>query len=79
MNNGQNQFRDFILERAKKDKVEEARVLLDDSFVKQAEGRITPHYMNNLLPNMIALIEPDKVEEVRKVMEDYSNNLSHIF
>jgi len=41
MNQGQEQFYNFILGRVKEDKVVEAKALLAENFKKQAEGSFT--------------------------------------
>jgi hypothetical protein len=77
MNQGQEKFLGFILERVKEDKIEEAKALLADNFKKQAEGNFTQDDVIQFIPKMIALLKPDKVEEVKAVMEQFSKGMGH--
>lgn len=77
MNNGQEQFLGFILQRVKDDKVDEAKLLLADSFKKQSEGTFTHDDIMQFIPQMIALLKPDKVEEVQAVMKQFAENKGH--
>jgi len=77
MNQGQEQFLGFILERVKEDKLEEAKALLADNFKKLAEGKFTYDDITESIPKMLALLKPDKVEEVQAVMKQFSGNLGH--
>lgn len=77
MNQGQEKFLGFILERIKDDKVEEAKELLKESFKKQAEGSFNQDYITQFIPKMIALLKPEKVEEVKAVMMQFAQNLGH--
>lgn len=77
MNQGQEKFLGFILERVKDDKIEEAKALLADNFKKQAEGNFTQDDAIQFIPKMIALLKPDKVEEVKAVMEQFSKGMGH--
>ncbi|ABS41334.1 hypothetical protein [Clostridium botulinum] len=73
MNQGQEKFLGFILERVEEDKVEEAKALLADNFKKQAEGNFTTQF----IPKMAMLLKPDKIEEVQTVMKQFAENFSH--
>lgn len=77
MNQGQEKFLGFILERVKDDKVEEAKELLEESFKKQAEGSFNKDYITQFIPKMIALLKPEKVEEVKAVMMQFAQNLGN--
>jgi DNA-directed RNA polymerase subunit F len=77
MNQGQEKFLGFILERVKEDKVEEAKALLANNFKKQAEGTFTQDDAVQFIPKMVALLKPDKVEEVKAVMKQFSENFRH--
>lgn len=74
MNQGQEQFLGYILERVQEDKVEEAKALLADNFKKQAEGKFTYDDIVQFIPKMIALLKPEKVEEVQAVMKEFAGN-----
>jgi hypothetical protein len=77
MNQGQEKFLGFILERVKDDKVEEARALLADNFRKQAEGTFTRNDAVQFIPKITALLKPGKVEEVQAVMKQFTQNMGH--
>ncbi|NFD77281.1 hypothetical protein FC826_16460 [Clostridium botulinum] len=77
MNQGQEKFLGFILERVEEDKVEEAKALLADNFKKQAEGNFTHDDITQFIPKMAMLLKPDKIEEVQTVMKQFAENFSH--
>lgn len=77
MNQGQEQFLGFILERVKEDKVGEAKELLADNFKKQAEGNFTQEDVLQFIPKMISLLKPEKVEEVQAVMKQFAQKMGH--
>ncbi|KEJ01391.1 hypothetical protein N494_10615 [Clostridium botulinum A2B7 92] len=77
MNQGQEKFLGFILERVEEDKVEEAKALLADNFKKQAEGKFTHDDITQFIPKMAMLLKPDKIEEVQTVMKQFAENFSH--
>ncbi len=71
MNEGQERFFNFILERALEGKQEEARALMNESFEKQAQGAFTKEYAMAFMPRMLALLKPEHVEEVKGIMMQY--------
>ncbi|WP_315115659.1 hypothetical protein [Clostridium intestinale] len=75
MNPGQEKFYEFILERVQEDKVENAKALLSDSFKKQEEGTFTQEEVVVFIPKMISLLKPEKVEEVKNIMKQFSQNI----
>lgn len=77
MNQGQQQFYGYILERVQEEKVEEAKALLAESFSKQAEGNFTQEDALRFIPKMISLLKPEKVEEVLAVMKQFAQNVGH--
>ncbi|MDP4146870.1 MAG: hypothetical protein Q8936_20760 [Bacillota bacterium] len=77
MNQGQEKFLGYILERVQEDKVEEAKALLADNFRKQAEGTFTMEDVSQFIPKMISLLKPEKVEEVQAVMKQFAQNIGH--
>jgi len=77
MNEGQEKFLGYILERVQEDKIEEARALLTDSFRKQEEGTFAYEDALQLIPKMISLLKPEKVEEVQAVVKQFSQNMGH--
>jgi hypothetical protein len=77
MNQGQEKFYEFILERVQEDKVEEAKALLADNFRKQAEGNFTHEDALQFAPKMISLLKPEKVAEVQAIMKQFAQNMGH--
>lgn len=77
MNQGQEKFLGFILERVQEDKVDEAKALLAESFKKQSEGTFSHEYIMEFIPKMIALLKADKVEEVKSIMEQFAKNINN--
>lgn len=71
MNEGQQRFFHFILERVLDGKQEDAKALLSESFGKQAEGSFTQEYAMAFMPRMLALLKPEHVEEVKGIMIQY--------
>jgi hypothetical protein len=78
MNHGQEQFLSFILERVKEDKIEEAEELLNENFKKLTEGNFTQDDIIQFIPKMIALLKPEKLEEVQTVVMQFAENFSHL-
>jgi hypothetical protein len=74
MNQGQERFLGFILERVKVENREEAQELLVDNFKKQAEGNFSKDDIQQFIPKITALLKPDKVEEVLSVMKEFSGS-----
>lgn len=77
MNQGQEKFYGFILERVQEDKIEEAKALLADNFKKQAEGNFTQDDALQFAPKIISLLKPEKVDEVKTIMKQFSQNMKH--
>jgi len=61
MNQGQEMFYNFFMERVKDDKKEEARLLLEDGFARQAEGTFDMAYFQEIMPKFIAIVKPEAV------------------
>jgi predicted RND superfamily exporter protein len=76
MNQGQERFYLYILERVKEDKLEEAKALLAENFKKQEEGSFSQDDIISFVPKIVGMLKPDKIEEVQAVMKDFSNNLN---
>lgn len=76
MNQGQEKFLGFVLERVQEGKVDEAKALLAESFKKQSEGTFSHEYIIEFIPKMIALLKPEKVEEVKAIMQQFAQNLN---
>lgn len=71
MNQGQEKFFNFILERVDEKNQEKAKELLAESFGKQADGTFSQEYMMSFIPRMVALIKPEFLEEVKGIMMNH--------
>ena len=69
---GQDKFLDFILQRVREGKEDEARTILTENFRKQKEGTFSQEEIQEFLPQMMSLLEPDRLEEVRAVVTKFS-------
>ncbi|MEK3936088.1 hypothetical protein MKY41_12230 [Sporosarcina sp. FSL W7-1349] len=74
MNAGQQKFQSFILERVQEDKIGEAEDLLAESFQKQADRTFDQAYLTSFMPRMKALLKPEHVEEVDRIMQEFGSN-----
>lgn len=75
MNQGQEMFYQFFMERAKDDKKEEAKALLEEGFARQAAGTFDKAYLEEIMPRYFAVIKPEAVEELKQAMEHFSSRL----
>lgn len=75
MNQGQEKFLNFILERVQDGKQDEAKALLAESFSKQADGTFNAEYMESFIPKMIAILKPESIEEIKGIMTQFGGNL----
>lgn len=71
MNNGQERFFNFIMERVALENQDKAKELLNKSFKKQDEGTFNKEYMMNFIPRMLELIKPECIEEVKNIMSNH--------
>ncbi|RDW20251.1 hypothetical protein CWR48_05990 [Oceanobacillus arenosus] len=73
-NQGQEKFLNFILERVKEDKKDEAREILTANFRKQVGGTFTQNDIQQFLPKMNSLLKPEKIEEVKEIVKQFAGN-----
>ncbi|WP_270660127.1 hypothetical protein [Paraclostridium bifermentans] len=71
MNNGQERFFNFIMERVLLENQDKAKALLNESFKKQDEGTFNKEYMMSFIPRMLELIKPESIEEVKNIMANH--------
>lgn len=71
MNNGQEKFFDFIMERVEKNNQPKAKELLNESFAKQDDGTFNKEYMMSFIPRMMELIKPECMDEVKNIMMNH--------
>ena len=71
MNNGQEKFFNFIMERVDLENQDKAKELLSESFAKQDEGTFNQEYMMSFIPRMLKLINPEFLDEVKNIMSNH--------
>ncbi|EJR49816.1 MULTISPECIES: hypothetical protein [Bacillus cereus group] len=71
---GQEMFLNFILQRVQEDKQDEAKAILTENFKKQDEGAFSKEDIEQFIPKMISLLKPEKLEEVKAVVKQFSGN-----
>lgn len=72
MNQGQQQFYDFIMERVKEDRTEDAKAMLNEHFQKQEAGSFTHEDIIQFMPKMTEMIQQDHVDEVTGIMTEFA-------
>ncbi len=75
MNQGQEMFYNFFIERVMDDKKEEAKSMLEESFARQAAGTFDMAYFQEIMPKFFAIIKPEAVSEVQEAMNSFSSRL----
>ena len=76
MNQYQEKFFSFIMERVQDEKKEEAKELLNESFAKQDDRTFNKEYMQNVMSKMIAMLKPEHVDEVKNIMVQFGNKMN---
>ncbi|MGE7632019.1 hypothetical protein ACQKMZ_06570 [Bacillus paramycoides] len=71
---GQEMFLNFILQRVQEDKQDETKAILTENFKKQDEGAFSKEDIEQFIPKMISLLKPEKLEEVKAVVKQFSGN-----
>ncbi len=71
MNEGQERFYHFILERVLGEKLEDAKALLNEGFDKQANGGFDGAYAAGYAQKMLSMLKPEHVEEVKAIMQQF--------
>lgn len=75
MNQGQNMFYSFILERVTDDNKEAVQKLLQDSFTRQASGNFTREYLLETQAKLLKMLKPETVEEVKAAMAHFASQM----
>jgi hypothetical protein len=75
MNQGQQFFYNFFMERVMEGKEEEAKAVLNAGFQKQEEGTFDAAYLNEVMPKYFELIKPEFVEDLKQAMAHFGSNL----
>jgi hypothetical protein len=74
---GQEMFLNFILQRVQEGKENEAKEILIENFKKQNEGTFSQDDIQEFVPKMISLIKPDKLDEIKAVVKQFSGNFGN--
>lgn len=64
MNQNQEMFYHFFMERVMDDKKEEAKAILMENFAAQDAGTFTKEYMEAAMPRLMALVKPECMPEL---------------
>ncbi len=75
MNQGQEMFYKFFMDRVVEDKQEEAKLILEESFKKQTEGTFDLNYLNQIMSKLLSITKDEAKEEVKEAMNHFSSNL----
>lgn len=75
MNQGQEMFYHFFMERTKEDRKAEAKALLEEGFEKQAAGTFDQAYLMSVTPKYYELVKPEAVEELKEAMSHFASRL----
>jgi len=75
MNQGQEMFYNFFMERVKDGKKDEAKALLEEAFARQAAGTFDKAYLQETMPQYFTLLKPETIEEVKQAMEHFASTL----
>ncbi|MFZ5966461.1 MAG: hypothetical protein ACOYVK_04720 [Bacillota bacterium] len=68
MNEGQERFFNFIMERVMDGKHDEAKALLNQGFEKQADGTFDMAFINEFSSKLFPIIKPEFAEEVKSII-----------
>ncbi|MFK4566587.1 hypothetical protein [Enterococcus sp. UD-01] len=69
------QFYDFIMERTKPDHKEDMKRLVAELLERRATGKLDKMYLMGVVPRALSYLNPDSVNEVKKVVTDFSAKL----
>lgn len=73
MNQGQEMFYSFIIERVKPEYEEMAKQLLLDNFAKQENGTFTRETMIQTQTTLMNIVRSEKLEEVKTAMSHFAS------
>jgi hypothetical protein len=76
MDQGQQRFYSFILDRVPDDNESAAKTLLEESFKKQADGTFDKAYVEEFKFKLLPLLKPEAVEEVTAIITGFGAGLS---
>ena len=70
----QEMFLNFILQRVQAGKEDEAKEILIENFRKQDEGTFTQEDIEQFVPKMLSLLNPDKIEEIQAIAKQFAGS-----
>lgn len=73
MNQGQERFFGFILERVQDGQREQAEALLRNSFAQQAAGTFDMNKLNDFHQRLTAMLKPEHVSEVVAILSQFGS------
>jgi hypothetical protein len=71
MNQGQENFFNFIMARVQEGKQGEAKTLLEESFGKQDGGTFNAAYIDEFQAKLLPLLKPGAAEEMKPIISGF--------
>ena len=75
MNQGQEQFYDFIVERVQDEYKEDVKILMRENFKRQADGTFTREYMAETQTGLMKMLKPEAIDEVKEAMAHFASQM----
>lgn len=69
------QFYDFIMDRTKADHQEDMKHLLAELMERRSTDKLDKMYLMGVIPRALSYLNPDSVNEVKKVVSEFSAKL----
>ncbi|MBO0439943.1 hypothetical protein [Candidatus Enterococcus ikei] len=69
------QFYDFIMDRTKADHQDDMKHLLAELMERRSTDKLDKMYLMSVVPRALSYLNPDSVNEVKKVVSDFSAKL----
>lgn len=71
MNTDQEMFYNYILDKVSDKNKEKIDLILSECFLKQEKGTFNVEYLDKIKLEILNLIEPKHVIEVKKIMDNF--------
>lgn len=71
MNNIQQKYFEFIMEKVSPENQEKAKEILQENFARIASGNFNKEYLMSVIPKMLELIKPEYRDEVKSIMDQH--------
>lgn len=75
MDQQQEKFYQYILDRVEEKNIDRAKVLLGKTFEKQDEGNFTKCDVTVLVPLLLSIVKPESIKEVQDLLKSYGKEL----